>query len=480
MRWAELAQRHDGKDRWYLEALGIGADQQWDTYLDAFLRNKDTKDLLAPGSRDVIWRSRAKKTLKLLAEIIDAASGRRIQLPPAQTPPADELPRYFRAFDFQPASGEKDAALLRLIIGPGTESFLKEAVQNLIVSEAAKRLKHIDLTKQPKLVEQLEKLLRTTDRSAYIDLVTQFGLSKHYPALLDLALQDPEGQTGVNATKALLERQQQPLFRKALAGKDTKRVLAAVQVLATTADDRATTVLLPLAQDAKGDLEARRQAVRALARTKSGAMAVLKLAQTKQLAEELKPAAGAALTAVAWKDAESRAEVTRLFPLPAGKGDRPLPAIGDLAKMRGDAGKGLLVFKMAGTCANCHIVNGEGKDVGPNLSEIGKKLSREALFESILYPSAGISHNYESYVIETTSGGVEQGLLVSDTPEAVTLKAADGLLRTVKRGDIDSMRKSPISLMPADLHKALTTQELVDLVDYLQTLREARIGGSKR
>jgi hypothetical protein len=33
--WAQLAQQHDGKDRWYLEALGIAADKQWDAYLDA-------------------------------------------------------------------------------------------------------------------------------------------------------------------------------------------------------------------------------------------------------------------------------------------------------------------------------------------------------------------------------------------------------------------------------------------------------------
>jgi putative heme-binding domain-containing protein len=141
--------------------------------------------------------------------------------------------------------------------------------------------------------------------------------------------------------------------------------------------------------------------------------------------------------------------------------------------MPGQADKGLVVFKTIGTCANCHVVNGDGKDVGPNLSEIGKKLSREALLESILYPSAAISHNYESYVVETKSGGVETGLLTSETPEAVTLKGADAILRTLKRGDIEAMRRSPNSLMPADLHKALTVQDLADLVDYLQTLREA-------
>ena len=57
------------------------------------------------------------------------------------------------------------------------------------------------------------------------------------------------------------------------------------------------------------------------------------------------------------------------------------------------------MFHTTGTCIQCHQVNGLGKEVGPNLSEIGKKLTKQALFESILYPSAGISHNFETWVV---------------------------------------------------------------------------------
>jgi len=132
------------------------------------------------------------------------------------------------------------------------------------------------------------------------------------------------------------------------------------------------------------------------------------------------------------------------------------------------------VFAKAGTCAKCHVVNGEGKEVGPNLSEIGKKLSREALFESILYPSASISHNYETYIVETKAGSVTNGLLVSQTPTEITLKGADALVRSFKTADVESVTRSPISIMPADLHQAINTQELVDLVEFLLTLKEAR------
>jgi len=133
---------------------------------------------------------------------------------------------------------------------------------------------------------------------------------------------------------------------------------------------------------------------------------------------------------------------------------------------------GKLVFNTTGTCAKCHIVNDIGKEVGPNLSEIGSKLSTQAMFESILFPSAAVSHNYETYTIITDDGTSISGVLVSDTPESVTLKGADAIPKTVKKSQIDEMVQQKISLMPADLQKVMTEQELIDVVKYLETLKK--------
>ena len=100
--WAQLASQHDGNDRWYLEALGIGADNQWDSFLDAWLAKAGPK-LDTPAARDIVWRSRSKKTPGLLAQII-------------KQPGLDarERDHYFRSLDF--VSGpEKDAALIELL-----------------------------------------------------------------------------------------------------------------------------------------------------------------------------------------------------------------------------------------------------------------------------------------------------------------------------------------------------------------------------
>ena len=100
--WARLAAGYDGQDRWYLEALGIGADRQWDTFLDAWLDAVGEKWNTQAG-REVIWRSRSRKTPALLVKII---TDRRLS--------AREREHYFRSLDFIPGA-EKDAALVALL-----------------------------------------------------------------------------------------------------------------------------------------------------------------------------------------------------------------------------------------------------------------------------------------------------------------------------------------------------------------------------
>ena len=94
---------------------------------------------------------------------------------------------------------------------------------------------------------------------------------------------------------------------------------------------------------------------------------------------------------------EIRQAANELFPSPKSLGKDALPPLAELLKSKGDAVSGEKVFKTTGTCANCHQVKGQGKVVGPDLTEIGSKLTREAMFVSVLDPSAGISHNFESY-----------------------------------------------------------------------------------
>ena len=104
--WAKLAQQHDGNDRWYLEALGLALDRQQDKFFGAWLEVVGSEwDTLA--GRDIVWRSRSKKTPDLLVKILlDEKTGE-----------ADK-PRYIRALDFQ-SGPEKEAALIKLLSAGG-------------------------------------------------------------------------------------------------------------------------------------------------------------------------------------------------------------------------------------------------------------------------------------------------------------------------------------------------------------------------
>ena len=457
--WTELALRSSASgDRWALEALGIGADGQWDAFLEAYLREMGGKAIANADSRAVIWRSRAGKTPALLAQIISYDGVK-----------TEKLQQYFRAFDFQKASDINNESLVQLAFGDHGDP----ARCNLITSEAIARLKNFDVKNNPKHAEALNNLLeRSKGTTSFVEMVGKFGVSMRYPELLAIAQKQPTEQIGVDAIRVLLDRDQTKLIKAGLESSDRATAASTAQAIAGAGHDKANGLLLPIVKDEKQDLELRRQATRALARNKTGAAELIKLAENKQLAKELEVAAGSALSTATWKDIKTQA--VKLFPQPTSKDKKPLPAIATLVKMTGNAGNGQSVFAKQGTCAKCHTVNGEGKNVGPDLSEIGKKLSREAVFESILYPSASILHNYETWVIETKKGTSANGLLVSKTAEEISIKDAEAIVRTFKISDLDSITRSPISLMPADLHQLITTQELVDVVEYLLTLKEAR------
>lgn len=102
---------------------------------------------------------------------------------------------------------------------------------------------------------------------------------------------------------------------------------------------------------------------------------------------------------------------------------------------------------------------------------MGTKLSRQALYESILAPSAAISHNYETYTALLDDGRSLTGLLISQSPEEVILRGPDAIDLTTPTAAIEELVRQPVSLMPADLAATLTAQELTDLVAWLETLR---------
>jgi putative membrane-bound dehydrogenase-like protein len=454
--WAKMAAQYDGEDRWYLEALGIAAAGNWDQRLSAYL--KSVPDALnTKAGRDIVWRSRATQTPELLVKIISSPD----------TPMA-ELPRYFRAFDFLTGEG-KDKAIIQLAFAT---TGLPDDRQNLVIAEAVQRVKGFDVGSQPDKLAALNRVLESSQGTLqYLTLVDRFGLDDRFPEILAAVESAPDSPFAVEAVKLMLTRERRKDLLAAMRGAEIEKAVAATRALSNTLDNRGSGLLEQIAVDGERPLSVRQEAVKGLGKSKPGARRLLSLAQENKLAPELKPAAAYALHSSGV--GELKAEIDALFPLPPSRNAQPLPPLPEVVKRQGSVERGKTVyFSEVSKCATCHIVNGQGKEVGPNLSEIGSKLSREAFFESIIYPSAGISHNYETWTAVTTNGTVITGLLVSDTADAVSLKGSDAIVRTIKKDELDELVKQPVSLMPADLQKILTVDELVDVIEFLQTLKK--------
>ena len=346
----------------------------------------------------------------------------------------------------------------------------------LVSAEALNRLKGFDVSKNEPQKAALNRVLDSLKgQPQFLTLVEKFNVTDRYPDLLALAQAKPDDQIGIDAIRVLLSKQARDLLAVALASdKDQGRAaLATATALSNSGDGTASPLLLPIVKNDKAPADIRRQAIKGAARTKPGATEILKLAEAKAFDETFAPALAAALSS-APLDAAQQKLVATLFPAPAGKDAKPLPPLTELAKLKGNAGNGAKLFAEAkvAKCNTCHIVNNQGKDVGPNLSEIGTKLSRQAMWESIIYPSAGISHNYETYTAALSDGTVFTGLLISETADAVTLRNIEAITKTIPRKNIDEIVKQKISLMPADLAKTLSLEEMSDIVEHLMTLKK--------
>ncbi|MCA9047740.1 MAG: NPCBM/NEW2 domain-containing protein [Planctomycetaceae bacterium] len=464
--WGQLAVQLPSHDRWYLEALGIAADSDWDHCLEGFqqaLAATDTDGGEIAGS--LVWRSRGSQSAKaIIGQVEKLATG-----PNVDDAAKDHILTYFRALDFQPA--KNTAAAAASLLKPSKLNKLNDKLAPVIVAESLQRLNIADFASNPDAQAALEKALTDLQGTAqFIQLVERFQLESHYPELLLLAQQKPADQVGVEAIRSLQRNKQWRLLSAALKGEDRAAAVATAQVMGNSLDGAIAGVLMSVITDGGVAVDVRREAVRAVSQVNNGAKNLGELVEQKQLAAELSDAAAAALHAAPSRS--TREIAMRLFPLPPGKEGKPLPPITEFVERKGDVANGRLIFNTTGTCHKCHIVNKIGRDVGPDLSEIGSKLSRQALFESILYPSAGISHNYESWTVLLTSGTAVTGLLTSETDDSISIKPEDGLVRTFARSEVEEQVKQKISLMPADLQKVMTEQEIVDVVDYLQTLKK--------
>lgn len=346
-----------------------------------------------------------------------------------------------------------------------------QAAKDATIVETLLRLKTVDVNSNPKLKEAVLRHLELHKGTPkYVDLVDGLNVQGVEEELLQLALADPASTEGVRAGGLLLKRDKADLIAANIASEDEEVAAKAITLLGYIGDSQAMEILKPLAIDNQRSRPLRTATANALGRSRLGERYLLRVVEDGRLPVDLNFTVANILYAST--DDAIRAGVANHLTLPATAGSKPLPPVAELATRSGNAVHGMELFKNKATCIKCHKVRGEGKEVGPDLSEIGSKLSKEAMFVSILDPSAGISHNYETYSAILDSGNIVSGLKVSETDDSVTIRSAESIDKIIPKNEIEELIKSSVSLMPADLQKTMSEQELVDVVEFISTLKK--------
>ena len=347
-----------------------------------------------------------------------------------------------------------------------------EAQDNTVALEALSRLEGVDLDANPSLKAVVLKLLdKTRGTAQFVQITKQFHFKDQDSGLLQVAVANPASDFGVEAVRIILANHDTGLLKNALGGTNVLTAARTAEALGNAAEKQTVPLLLPLVSDDQRDIGLRRQAVRALAQTSEGATRLLQLAKDNRLPEGVKFTASAELNNVRWPALKSQA--AELLPLPAAQDSQPLPPLSELLKMKSDAANGEKVFfRQAPGCFTCHRVKGKGAQIGPDLSEIGTKLGKDALVEAILDPSAGISVGYETYSLELKSGDEAYGLLASDSKDEVAIKDLKGIVTKYKKKEILTRRQLKTSIMPTGLQQGMTSQEFADLLEFLSSLKK--------
>ena len=119
-------------------------------------------------------------------------------------------------------------------------------------------------------------------------------------------------------------------------------------------------------------------------------------------------------------------------------------------------------------CGVCHQVHGVGVAVGPDLNAEFQR-AEETIIRDILAPSSSITAGYTAYTIVTTEGQIFSGLMAAEAANSVTLRQQEGKTQAILRKNIDQIKASPVSLMPDDLTKTLTPQDVADILAWLRS-----------
>lgn len=138
-----------------------------------------------------------------------------------------------------------------------------------------------------------------------------------------------------------------------------------------------------------------------------------------------------------------------------------------LSAKAGDAAKGKTLVAL---CQACHVINGQGGLIGPNLSGAGA-MGMEAVIRNIIEPNAAIEAAYRIFQLKLKAGEVIEAFYVSEDATAYVIRQAGGADRRIPKAEVSSAKYLRRSLMPEGLLDGFTDEQVTDLFTYLKSLK---------
>lgn len=437
--WKILADAYDAKDRWYLEALGIAADNDWDLMLASWKTEKGEAAYTNKANQDILWRSRSSKSLDDLAKIISIV-------------PENEKPKFYRAFDF--VNSERKNEVLMTLLKNSNNSDEKVTIFRHFDPKTINSNKEF-LTALPNIVATIK------DTLDFIEIVDKYNLSKESEKLNAYIFGKTSRRVFEESIKTIMKFDGLDRFKSVIKNGKEAEALKAIEKFGYSDTEPVTNYLIQLFSNTKLPLSYRKEAMKAMNGWESETK-LWELVKSNKVDKDVMPEAKEILTRT-WHS-DIRVAASTLF-------DKQNPVaevdVKSLMAKNGNSSAGHEVFKMY--CISCHKANAEGVDFGPGLSQIGKKLSKAGLYNAILYPSEGISFGYEGSILKLKDGTEAQGIITSKTENEYLLKyPGSAEIVKIKRSDVKELKEIKESLMPKF---QLKDQEYIDLVAYLTTLK---------
>jgi cytochrome c oxidase cbb3-type subunit III len=143
--------------------------------------------------------------------------------------------------------------------------------------------------------------------------------------------------------------------------------------------------------------------------------------------------------------------------------DQPVP---------GNVAGGEIVFNTKGRCRECHMVNGRGGLLGPDLSNIAAERSVRQIHEALTTPRPHVPARYQPVRVVLQSGGEIRGLMKNEHNFSYQVLDMKGKLHLLTSEEVKEVEYDTQSLMPTNWAQRLSAEELKDLVAFLS--RQAR------